>query len=565
MPRTLRHRVEQLLARHRAERPPHTDLDPSRLVHELEVRQIELETQNDELHVARRDIEAALQRSTQLFEFAPIGYFVLSVDGIIAEVNLAGARSVGAQRTKLAGRDMAWFVADADRRAFARFLSRVIQSRGEATECCELALVAHGGCERHARITGTMLVEAGAVPRLLVALEDITERKRAESALRAESRHKDEFLAALSHELRNPLAPIRNGLHLLDRAPAGSETARKARAVIDRQLGHLTRLVDDLLDATRIARGKIELRRQRIELGELVRQTIEDHRSAFERNGVELLARVGRPALWVDGDPTRLVQALGNLLANAAKFTDRGGKVEVDARGEEGCAVLSVRDSGIGIAPEVRQHLFVPFRQGPQNVDRSHGGLGLGLATAKGLVELHGGTVQVASPGLGEGSTFTIRLPLSAAPSDVAPRSESDVWPYGARRCRVLIIEDNVDAADTLRDALQIAGHEVRTAYDGPSGLARATEFRPEIVLCDIGLPGIDGYEVARRIRGERALAQTCLVALSGYALPDDVRRTTEAGFQRHLIKPPDLNQLGRLIQEASAPDGSRVGCDTRP
>jgi len=566
----LRRRAEDRLERRRTAGPADAGDDPRRLVHELEVHQIELEMQNEELRASRREVEAGLRRYACVFDFAPVGYFVLAPDGTVGDVNLAGARLVGVERRNLVGRRISLFVAETDRTAFADFLSRVTAKSAEESETCEVALLQDGAWHRDARLTGTMLVEPGRAPMLLLAAEDVTARKRAEAAVRDESRHKDEFLAALSHELRNPLAAIRSGLYLMEHAPAGSAAAQKACAVVDRQVGHLTRLVDDLLDATRIARGKIELRRQRVELGDLVQKTVEDHRPAFEREGIELTASVARQRLWVDADPTRLVQALDNLLTNAAKFTNRGGRVEVEVRNEGERGAVSVRDNGMGIAPEVQAHLFAPFRQGPQNVERSRGGLGLGLAVVKGLVELHGGTVRVASAGVGKGSTFTIGLPLeeapeeASAPQDAAVPSGGDLGHAGQRRCRVLVIEDNVDAADTLREALEIAGHDVRSAYDGPTGLARAREFHPEVVICDIGLPGISGYDVARAIQNDRALGHTFLVALSGYGLPEDVRRTTEAGFHRHLVKPPDVDQLEALIAEACAPERPH-GVEARP
>ncbi|MBV9946573.1 MAG: response regulator, partial [Myxococcales bacterium] len=267
--------------------------------------------------------------------------------------------------------------------------------------------------------------------------------------------------------------------------------------------------------------------------------------------------------LPVYADPTRIVQALGNLLGNAVKFTGAGGKVTVELRAEGDRAALSVQDNGAGIPPALLPHLFAPFWQAPQLVDRPRGGLGLGLAMVKGLVELHGGTVRAASEGPGRGAVFTIILPR-----DDRSRAESattgTVLPRGAPQpCRVLVIEDNIDAADTLRDALTVAGHEARAAYDGPSGLEKAREFRPDVVICDIGLPGMSGYDVARAIRDDQSLGgQTYLMALSGYGSPEDVRRALEAGFQRHVVKPPDLDALEHLIAESRAPasaDGARI------
>lgn len=365
-----------------------------------------------------------------------------------------------------------------------------------------------------------------------------------EAALKAADRRKNEFLAMLSHELRNPLTPIRNSLFLLEKGSLGGDQARHAHAVIDRQVGHLTRLVDDLLDVTRITRGKVQLRRERLDLATLVHRTLDDHRREFVENGVHLDVPEPREPIWVHADATRVAQVLGNLLANALKFTPPGGRVTVSLEQQDHAAMLGVRDSGIGMTADVMEHLFQPFTQGSQSLDRSRGGLGLGLALVKGLVELHGGTVSGASNGAGQGSEFIVRLPLDHT---VEPLIEpGETTPF--RRRRVLVIEDNVDAAETLRMALELTGHEVDVAYDGLAGLARARQFRPEIVLCDIGLPRVDGYEVARRFRADPEFQGLLLVALTGYASPEDRLRATDAGFADHLAKPVNLDTLFNIL-----------------
>jgi two-component system CheB/CheR fusion protein len=385
----------------------------------------------------------------------------------------------------------------------------------------------------------------GEVASVLVISRDITERREAEDALRDADRRKNEFLAMLSHELRNPLTPIRNSLFILDRAEPGGDVARRAKSVMDRQVTHLARLVDDLLDLTRISRGKIQLQRQDLELAELLRRTLEDHRSELTRRGLGCQLRVAADPLWVNGDPARLAQAIGNLLQNASKFTGPGGHVTVDLDRDpvDGQAVLRIRDDGVGIEPDLLPRLFRPFEQADRTLDRSRGGLGLGLALVKVLVELHGGTVWARSDGLGAGSEFTIRLPTQRRALDPvvleAPR-------VPARR--VLVIEDNTDAADSLREALALSGHVVEVAYDGADGLAKTRAFKPEMILCDIGLPGMDGYQVARSIRSDPSLRSTFLVALTGYAMPADVALALEAGFDRHLAKPPTLEALEQVL-----------------
>jgi PAS domain S-box-containing protein len=374
-------------------------------------------------------------------------------------------------------------------------------------------------------------------------------------SLEETDRRKNQFLAMLSHELRNPLAPIRNGLYVLDRAAPGGEQARRAQAVIVRQVGHLTHLVDDLLDVTRISSGKIQLEREPLDLGDLVRHAVEDHRPAFVTRGLELELAIPAGAVRIDGDRTRVAQVIDNLLQNASKFTQPGGRVTVSVEASEalGQAIARVRDTGAGIAPEMLPRLFEPFSQADTTLDRSKGGLGLGLALVKGLVEMHGGNVSVASEGLGRGAEFTIRLPLlSGLALDAAPR-------HALRRSeprRVLVIEDNVDAAESLREVLELAGNTVEVAYTGPAGIEKARGFGPDVVLCDVGLPGMDGYEVARALRADPALRSATLAALTGYARPEDVARSREAGFDHHLAKPLSLERLADVLSRPGAGTG---------
>jgi two-component system CheB/CheR fusion protein len=519
-----------------------------RLVHELKVHQLELELQNEELRNARLEVEAGLARYTELFDFSPVGYFVLGADGTIRRANFAAARLVGIDRGRLPGRTLVELACRRDGEALGALVAGVLaQARnggdgGEAAEG-ELALARQPSGTVDVRMTAVPLA-GGPARSALVAVEDVTSRRAAERALREEGRRKDEFLAALSHELRNPLAPIRSGLRLLAGAPPGTDQAARALAVVERQAAHLSRLVDDLLDVTRIARGKIRLHRERLDLGELVRRTVEDHRSTFDAAGIELRLRLPRQAVWVDVDATRVAQVLGNLLGNAAKFTARGDRVDVAVGSAGGWGTVAIRDTGIGIPADVRGRLFEPFSQAPQAIDRSRGGLGLGLATVKGLVELHGGSVAVASGGPGCGAEFTVRLPAAGPP---ARRAAGRPAPPASRR-RILVIDDNEDGATTLKEVLELHGNEVRVALDGPGGVALARDLAPEVVLCDIGLPGMDGYAVARALRADPATRGVFLVALTGYARPEDVRRASEAGFDRHFTKPIALETLERAL-----------------
>jgi two-component system CheB/CheR fusion protein len=373
--------------------------------------------------------------------------------------------------------------------------------------------------------------------------------REAADALREADLNRTQFLAMLSHELRNPLAPITNSLYILDRAVAGGDQAKRAQAVIDRQVGQLRRLIDDLLDTTRISSGKVQLKLERLDLNEVVRRTVEDHRSCFDQNGVHLEVTLAEGHVAVMADWARVAQVIGNLLSNAAKFTGRGGGTRVSvARDEEARqAVVCVADTGAGMSPEILGRLFERFTQADRTLDRSKGGLGLGLALVKGLVELHCGEVSANSAGPGQGSEFIVRLPLDVI--QVAAKAEPPAAERRARR--VLIIEDNADAADSLREALELNDHEVDVANAGPEGLEKAHRFKPDVVLCDIGLPGMDGYEVARAICSDEALKGTFLVALSGYAQPEDLERAANAGFHGHLAKPPSVEKLEELLAEA--------------
>jgi PAS domain S-box-containing protein len=379
----------------------------------------------------------------------------------------------------------------------------------------------------------------------------ITERDALMESLRQSNerladvdRRKDEFLGMLSHELRNPLGPIRNSIYILDRADPASEQARRARAVIERQSVQLTRLVDDLLDVTRIARGKIELRRGRVDLAKLVRRAGEDHGGLMRERGLELRLEVPPGPMWVDGDAVRLAQIVGNLLHNSAKFTARGGKVLLALVSSPGAVEIRVQDTGDGLDPELLERVFEPFVQADRTLARTGGGLGLGLAMVKGLTELHGGSVRAASAGPGQGAEFVARLPVAPG----APEACAAVPPpQDGRHRRVLVVDDSRDAAESLAELVRMFGHTVEVAQDGPTALAKARACDPEVVFCDIGLPGMNGYDVARALRAQGPHAVR-LVALSGYAQPDDLKKAAEAGFDSHVAKPANLDDIRRLL-----------------
>ena len=361
-------------------------------------------------------------------------------------------------------------------------------------------------------------------------------RAEAESA----NRTKDEFLAMLGHELRNPLGAISSAAHVLSRTAGGNSASSRASEIIGRQVQHLARIVDDLLDVSRVVAGKVVLRVQPVDLGEIARRVATLHGGPV---GARHVISVHTTPTWISADPTRLEQVLTNLLANAVKYTAAGGEITVGVRRDGDRAVLTVRDTGVGIRPELLPRVFDLFVQGDRSLERSAGGLGIGLTLVRQLVELHGGTVEAASAGPGRGSTFTVRLPILAAP----PESRDAARPAapGPAR-RVLVVEDNDDAREMLRNLLHLFGHEVHEACDGTSAIEQARRLRPDAALIDIGLPGIDGYEVARRIRADVPGAR--LVALTGYGQPEDRERALAAGFDVHLVKPVDPEQLERLL-----------------
>jgi len=387
---------------------------------------------------------------------------------------------------------------------------------------------------------------------------EVTERARVELALKEADRHKDEFLAMLAHELRNPLAPIHNAVRLMHRHEFSDPQLAWSRDVIGRQLAHLTRLVDDLLDVSRITRGKINLNKEVIELGDLVVRTVETVQPLLDERGHTLSVSVPPGSLAVLGDPTRLSQALGNVLGNAAKYTERGGQIELIVAQLGAEVEIRVRDDGIGIPSELMPRIFNLFTQLDRTSGPSQSGLGIGLALVQRLVEMHGGSVAAHSEGPGQGSEFVIRIPtwsrekLESGPTSNLPSEleQSMMNAEGAARTqrRILVADDNNDALESLATLLQLSGHEVYTAANGAMALESAEQHRPEVALLDIGMPKLDGYEVARRIRAQPWGQRITLVALTGWGQDSDRRRSQEAGFDSHLVKPLDLDKLTELL-----------------
>lgn len=372
-------------------------------------------------------------------------------------------------------------------------------------------------------------------------------REQAE-ALREEGQRREAFLATLGHELRNPLGPIRNAIHALHLGTPDARTLTWVKDVVERQVQHMTRLVEELLEISRILQGKSRLECRNVDLTRLIRETAEDRAQARAQAGVTLALELPEEPVAVAGDPVRLTQILTNLLHNASKFTERGGQITVRLLRDDkaGRAIVAVSDTGIGIEPAELPYLFDPFRQGQSGRDRSREGLGLGLALVRGLVQLHGGEVSAASPGPGRGATFTFWLPL--APTAAADAAVAAPGPSTARALRILVIDDNRDLADSARLLLTAMGHQVTVAYSGPDAIEAANRTAPEVVLCDIALPGMDGYAVASALRQQLGVGGPRLIAVSGYGSQADERRCRQAGFERLMPKPVDPAELQRLL-----------------
>jgi PAS domain S-box-containing protein len=386
--------------------------------------------------------------------------------------------------------------------------------------------------------------------RILAMSHDITAQRRLVDSLREADQRKSEFIGILSHELRNPLAAIRTSLSVLSHERSRKADMDWARGAIDRQVSHLVRLVDDLLDVTRIAQNKIRLQRARVDVNQLVREATEDNRVRFEAAGVQLAVQLASRPLHVNADGARVSQVVTNLLSNAVKFTASGGTTTVSVSADEvGHAVLTVADTGSGIDASLLPRVFEPFVQGDHTLDRSGGGLGVGLALVKGLVDLHGGEVRASSAGKDLGARFVVRLPLEVEPAP-PPDVSTDEAGVPVRR-RVLVIEDDRNIAESLRAVLCLDGHSVEVAHDGVEGLAQARAFEPDVVLCDIGLPKKNGYQVALGIRADKRLRSAYLVALSGYAQAEDLEAARQAGFDEHLAKPASMESVRRALADS--------------
>jgi PAS domain S-box-containing protein len=473
-----------------------------------------------------------------------------SLDGIIQSWNRGAERIFGFSEEEAVGRPITIIIPDDRLDEEKDFLARL--RRGERIEHYETVRRAKDG--RLIDVSLTISPVRDGEGRIVGASKvgrDISARKRDEAALRDADRRKDDFLAMLSHELRNPLAPIRNSLHLLRMAEPGGEDAARARTIIERQVNNMVRLVDDLLEVSRISRGKIDLRKEPVELSSAVLSAVETSRPVIEGAHHRFAIDLAAESLVVNGDFVRLGQVMSNLLNNAAKYTPDGGSIALAVRREGAYAVVEVRDSGIGLQAEMLERVFEMFFQAQGPAASPGGGLGIGLGLARNIVELHGGEIRAASEGLGKGSVFTVRLPLASSQPRKRPANAQEGWGRPGRNGprRILVVDDNVDAAESLGLMLGNMGHHVQIAHDGRAALEAARETVPEIVLLDISMPGFDGHEVVRRLRQDPVFQKVRFAAITGLGRPEDVRKSREAGFDEHLVKPVSPEVLQLMLQ----------------
>ena len=475
------------------------------------------------------------------------------LDGVITSWNAGAERTLGYPASEVIGRHVSMLMPPEAAEDTEKILGMI--RRGERVDHYETRRRRKDGTVIDVSLTVSPVRDgAGRIVGASKIGRDITREKLAEAQRLEADRRKDEFLAMLAHELRNPLAAINNASQLLGRLETEQEL-EWAREVVQRQVKHLARLIDDLLDVSRITRGKIALRREPLDLSPVVSRAVEAIRPLLEERGHELSVSLLNGGLRLEADPLRLEQILVNLLTNAAKYTDAGGRIALAARNEDDEVVITVRDTGMGIAAELLPRVFDPFTQGDRSVARSEGGLGIGLTLVRQLAEMHGGRAAAASEGPGRGSEFTVRLPALGGPVSrvVGPPGE---LPRVARQgARVLVVDDNIDQAAGLSRFLKLLGHDVRVAHAGQGAVELALAHRPEVVLLDIGLPDMDGYEVVGRLRSEECCKGSLIIAVTGYGQPEDLRRSREAGFDHHLVKPLDHDALLTLLSAEDGPD----------
>ncbi|HET9328123.1 MAG TPA: ATP-binding protein [Candidatus Eisenbacteria bacterium] len=505
----------------------------------LRSRQRQYETRE---HLQR--IQSSERELRDFFDNAAVGLHLVDADGIIVRVNRTELGMLGYEREEFVGHSIREFHVD-------QALSDELMGRlagGEHLHDFEARLRCKDGSIKEVLVDASALWEGGRFVHARCFMRDVSDRKRAEDALRDADRRKDEFLAILAHELRNPLAPIRNSLHILRLTRHADPTAERVTELMERQVNHMVRLVDDLLEVSRITRGKIELRTELVELAGVVRGAVDTSRGLIEAAGHALQLDLPPEPITVEGDPVRLTQVFANLLNNAAKYTNEGGVIRLVVRRDGPGVAISVRDNGTGIPAEMLPRVFDLFTQGDRSAGRAQGGLGIGLTLVKMLVEMHGGTVEAFSEGAGLGSEFVVHLPLvereSVRMGVNEPVAPTNMLPPR----RILVVDDNQDSASSLGMLLKLLGADVHVVYSGPEALSAVSDYRPDVVLLDIGMPGMDGHEVARRMRLLPEGRDVTLIALTGWGQDRDRRNSELAGFDYHLIKPADVSALESLL-----------------
>ena len=511
----------------------------------------------------RRKAEIAVQTSEvqyrRLFQNAQDGILVLDAITLeIIDANRFITELLGYSRDELLGKEL-WEIGFFGDKLASQTVYQELQERGYV-RYEHLPLETKNGESAEVEfISNLYLVDDRAVAQCNI--RDISERSRLERKLQEQAdaladlqRRKDEFLAMLSHELRNPLAPISNAVHLLRLQQDEDPVQQQARAIIERQVIQLTRLVDDLMDVSRITTGRIQLRHAAITMNDVVEHAVETARPLVDQRKHELRVALSPQPIWLNADAARLEQVIVNLLTNAAKYTDEGGQIWLTVLREGGDCVIRLRDTGVGITPELLPRIFDLFTQAEPSLDRSRGGLGIGLALVQRLVEMHGGRIDVRSV-LGQGSEFTVRLPAVLSPAPSRPSVRTEMAKPASHVLRVLVVDDNVDTAESLVLLVKLLGHNVRMAHDGLVALQSAIDYQPNVVLLDIGLPGLTGYEVASRIREQATLNGVLLVAVTGYGQESDRQLALQAGFDHHLVKPIDFEKVRQILAGASADD----------
>jgi PAS domain S-box-containing protein len=508
----------------------------------------------------RRLAEDAQARLAAIVEYSQDAIISKNLDGIIQSWNRGAERLFGYTAAEAIGKSITFIIPPERLEEEHEIIARILnEERVEHFDT--VRLTKHGQRIDISLSISPVLDRAGRIIGASKVARDITDRRRVEQALRDADKRKDQFIAMLAHELRNPLAPLRNGLQVMRLANTDRQTVAQAQSMMERQLGHMVRLIDDLLDISRINRNKMDLRRSRVLLSDVISSAVETSRPVIDANRHELHVSLPDEPIRLDADLTRLAQVFSNLLTNSAKYTKPGGHIWLAAERCDAHAVITVRDNGIGIPAEAMPRIFDMFSQVDRNIEGSMEGLGIGLALVKALVEMHEGVVTAHSDGPGKGSSFTIRLPLIAGELAIGvPDPEPPAPASKGTNQRILVVDDNRDSANSMAVMLKLTGNQVHTAFDGLEALKAAESYRPDVILMDVGMPRMNGYEAARRIREQDWGAGIAIIALTGWGQEDDKQRSRRAGCDGHLVKPVDLVELEGLLKQLRQESGLPVG-----